>query len=96
MQFRVDSEQVAAASARTRASVDAISQEVNAMMGHLTALQNSWTGPAAAAFAGLAQQWRSTQAQVEASLNQISLQLNTASHTYQDAETTATSLFAGV
>lgn len=95
MRFQVETGQVAGAAGRTRACAATISQEVSAMMGHLTALQENWTGQAAAAFGTCAANWRQTQAQVESSLQQIAALLDRASVTYDQAESNATSLFAG-
>ncbi|WP_127131174.1 WXG100 family type VII secretion target [Georgenia sp. SYP-B2076] len=92
--FQVDSAEVAHAAAQTRMTTSTIRAEVTAMMNHLVQLQGSWTGSASAAFSTCADQWRSTQAQVEATLEQITLALDTASRTYADAETNAQGLFA--
>ncbi|MCI6585459.1 MAG: WXG100 family type VII secretion target [Mobiluncus porci] len=94
MQFQVDSEAVALAASQTRACAEAVSAQVSAMMANLVNLQSTWTGNASGAFESLAQQWRATQATVEDNLRQIGLQLDTASQTYAQAETTAASLFA--
>ncbi len=61
---------MAQAAARTRASSAAVHAEVAAMMATSSALQGSWTVPAAAAFGDLAQRWRLTQQQVESMLEQ--------------------------
>ncbi|MDO5672515.1 MAG: WXG100 family type VII secretion target [Actinomycetaceae bacterium] len=95
MRYQVDVTQVSGAATRTRASAAVISEEVAAMMGHLTTLQESWVGQASGAFAACATQWRSAQAQVEAALTNISTQLDIASQTYTEAEMSAASLFAG-
>ncbi|MPV38096.1 WXG100 family type VII secretion target [Georgenia subflava] len=92
--FQVDSAEVALAAAQTRTTTSTIRAEVAAMMNHLLQLQASWTGTAAAAFGGCADQWRATQAQVESSLEQITLSLDAASRTYADAEASAQGLFA--
>ncbi|UNX55308.1 WXG100 family type VII secretion target [Georgenia sp. TF02-10] len=92
--YQVDSIEVAQAAARTRASTATIRAEVAAMMAHLVQLQGSWTGAAATAFAGCTEQWRATQTQVEASLEQITVALDAASQTYADAEASAQGLFA--
>lgn len=92
--FQVDSAEVAQAAAQTRLSTSAIRTEVTAMMAHLVQLQSGWTGAAAASFGMCADQWRGTQAQVEASLEQITLALDAASRTYEDAEFNAQGLFA--
>ncbi|MDO4791754.1 MAG: WXG100 family type VII secretion target [Buchananella hordeovulneris] len=93
MRFQVDSAEVGAAAARTRASVATISAEVAAMMNHLDALQASWSGAAAAAFAGICAEWRSTQAIVESNLEVISQQLDSVANTYATAESQALGVF---
>ncbi len=92
--FQVDSAEVAQAAARTRVATSTIRGEVAAMMAHLVQLQSGWTGAASTAFGTCADQWRATQAQVEASLEQITLALDAASRTYAAAEVDAQGLFA--
>lgn len=92
--FHVDSHEVARCSQVVRASAETIRAEVNAMMGHLTALEASWSGVAASQFSEVAASWRVTQQQVETALDTISAQLAAAASTYEDAESQATSLFA--
>lgn len=93
--FTVDSAEVQAASARTAVTVQQIRTEVAGMMANLTQLQASWTGSASAAFGACADQWRATQANVEASLDQIGRALNAAASTYENAEAGAQSFFRG-
>ncbi|EPD31613.1 WXG100 family type VII secretion target [Gleimia europaea] len=93
--FHVDPTQVAQASAMVRASADSIRAQVQAMMGHLDALQGSWSGAASAQFSAAAANWRSTQVIVEQSLDEIGIQLAAAASTYSDAEAGAAALFAG-
>ncbi|WP_159621222.1 WXG100 family type VII secretion target [Ruania rhizosphaerae] len=93
-QFQVDSAEVARAGASARVSAAAIRTEVTNMMRHLTSLQSSWHGSAAASFSALITDWRATQQQVEASLEQISLALDTGAREYEAAETANTRLFA--
>lgn len=94
VRFQVDSAEVAQAAAQTRVATSAIRGEVAAMMAHLVQLQSGWTGEASVAFGTCADQWRATQAQVEASLEQITVALDAASRTYADAEVNAQGLFA--
>lgn len=94
MQFTVNTAEVAAASTRTRVSADALRTEATAMMGHLIALQNTWTGGASAAFASAAEQWQVTQRIVEDNLAAISLALDQAAASYAETEASATRLFA--
>lgn len=95
MQFTVNTAEVAAASARTRASVETIRAESSAMMGHLIALQGTWTGGASAAFGVAAEQWQVTQRIVEDNLASISMALDHAAASYAETESRATGLFAG-
>jgi WXG100 family type VII secretion target len=92
--YQVDSAEVAQAAALTRAATGTISAEVAAMMGHLVQLQGTWTGVASNAFGACADQWRVTQAQVEAALEQITVALDAAAQSYDDAEAHAHGLFA--
>lgn len=94
MQFHVDAAEVAAASARTAQTAGALRAEAAAMLAHLAALEGSWQGSAATAFADVREQWRAAQIQVEAALDAITQALGTAARSYEDAESTATRLFA--
>lgn len=95
MKYSVDSAEVALASERTRASAATMHAEVAAMMGHLVALQGTWTGAASQVFADLAQRWQVQQQQIESVLEQISVALNTAANAYAGAEAESQRLFAG-
>ena len=92
--YHVDAAEVASASALASRSGDAIRAEVAAMMGHLTALQGSWQGGAASAFAGVLEQWRGAQVQVEQALDALTLALSQAAQEYQSAEDSAARLFS--
>lgn len=94
-QFNVDSAQVAQASATTKTIADQIRADVASMMAQLHQLSATWTGSASATFQGCAAQWRLAQAQVEQSLDSISVALAQASNAYEQAESQATGLFAG-
>ena len=91
--FHVDAAEVAQASALAQRSGDTIRTEVAAMLGHLTALEGTWQGGAAAAFAGVLDQWRGAQAQVESALDALSTALSQAASTYEEAEDAATRMF---
>lgn len=93
MRYEVDSAQVAQASAAAATSVGVIRAEVATLMRHLTDLQATWRGGAAAAFSGVVTDWGLTQQRVEASLDQITAALSAAAQHYADAETAATRLF---
>ncbi len=91
--YAVNSDEVAASAARTAAAGERIRTEVAAMMTDLQNLQATWGGVASASFADCAAQWRITQAQVEASLDTIAAQLNSAASVYSEAEAQSASLF---
>ncbi|WP_062136228.1 WXG100 family type VII secretion target [Demequina aestuarii] len=91
--YHVDAAEVAHASSRASASAETIRGEVAAMMGHLTALEGSWQGGAATAFAGVLDQWRGAQVQVEQALDALTVALSQAAEHYQSAEDTAARLF---
>lgn len=93
--FHVDSEAVATASAQVSTTVAAVRSEVSTLMGHLRSLEAAWGGAASASFQAVAEQWNTTQLQVEEALDAISGQLATASSTYAQAESQAAALFAG-
>ncbi|GIG53707.1 WXG100 family type VII secretion target [Demequina activiva] len=92
--YHVDAAEVASASSLAARSSDTIRTEVAAMMGHLTALQGSWQGGAATAFAGVLDQWRAAQMQVEQALDALTLALAHAAQEYQSAEDSAARLFS--
>ncbi|WP_194395977.1 WXG100 family type VII secretion target [Microbacterium atlanticum] len=91
--FTVDSDTILASTASVRATIDRLQAESDAMLAQLTQLQSSWTGSASAAFAGVVEQWRGTQRQVEESLAQINAALGAAARQYADTELAATSMF---
>lgn len=93
-EFHVDAAQVATASSQAATSAANLRTEVAAMMGHLTALENTWHGTAAASFAGVLQEWRAAQVQVDAALDNITTALGQAAQQYQAAEDNASRLFS--
>jgi early secretory antigenic target protein ESAT-6 len=92
--YRVDSDQLLAATSAVRGSMSRIQSEVAGLLGQLTALQGSWNGQAAESFQGVVTQWRATQQQVEESLDSINLALGQAGHQYAEVELTNARLFA--
>ncbi len=94
MQYHVDAAEVSAASARTARSADAIRGEVAALMSELVRLDATWQGGAAAAFGDVREQWRGAQAHVEQALDAITQALGHAARSYEEAEATASRLFA--
>ncbi|TQL47053.1 WXG100 family type VII secretion target [Homoserinimonas aerilata] len=93
-QYRVDSEAVIAAEGAVRASAGRIQAEVNGMLGQLLNLQGSWSGPAAAAFQSVVNDWRATQQRVDESITGIGQALGRAGQQYAEAEQANASLFA--
>lgn len=93
MRYEVDSGQVDQAAAAVNTTAASITGEVDAMMRHLTQLQNSWRGSAAASFQEVLSQWRGTQRQVEQSLSAIRTALASAATHYAGAEEQAMRLF---
>lgn len=91
--FDVDVTAVAQAGVQARGSAAAITAEVSNMMRHLITLESSWHGQAASAFTQVTAQWRATQAQVEANLEQIATALDQAAAQYRETEQGATRLF---
>jgi early secretory antigenic target protein ESAT-6 len=94
MLYHVDSEEVAAAAARSTRSGETIRAEVAALVGSLQALEGTWQGTASTAFAGVLAQWRSAQAQVEAALGSLTQALGAAAAGYAEAESTAARMFS--
>ncbi|EEH64495.1 WXG100 family type VII secretion target [Gleimia coleocanis DSM 15436] len=91
--FQVDVAEVARTSALVKSSVENVRTEVTALMAHLRDLEASWTGQAATQFHLLAEEWQATQAQVEATLDDIGVRLQLAATQYADVESQATGLF---
>lgn len=91
--YSVDSDAVLSATAAVHGTVDRIRGDVQGMLAQLTGLQSSWTGAAAGAFAGVVDQWRVTQHQVEEGLAAINEALAAAGRQYAEAERLSASLF---
>ena len=92
-QFQVDTERIhVAAGTVQRISAD-IDGQVSRMMGELTALQDAWRGEASGRFHAVVVDWRSTQARVRESLDQIARTLNQAGQLYAAAEQQNAALF---
>ena len=91
--FQVDSEAVATATARVRATIGRIQGEVGAMHAQLDELQGSWSGSAAGAFQSVVAEWKATQARVEDSLAAIAAALAHAGAQYAETEEANARLF---
>ncbi len=94
MQYHVDASEVSAVSARAAISANTIRAEVAALMAELVRLDGTWQGGAAAAFADVREQWRGAQTHVEHALDAITQALAHAARSYEEAESTASRLFA--
>jgi 6 kDa early secretory antigenic target len=92
--YEVDSAQVAQAAAAVQASAQQITGQVDGMMRHLVALQDSWRGQAATSFQHVITEWRGTQERVRHSLEEIQQALAVAGQQYAQAEDSAARLFA--
>ncbi|MFT8593679.1 MAG: WXG100 family type VII secretion target [Bifidobacterium sp.] len=91
--YQVDSERIRSSSAAVSSSIATIRDAVSGMYANISNLQGVWTGSAASQFNAVADQWRSTQQQVEVSLEAIQNALARASTLYEDAEVQASRLF---
>ncbi len=92
-QYHVDAAEITSASALAARSADDIRAQVVAMLGHLTALEATWQGGAAHAFADVLAEWRSAQHHVEAALDGITRALAGAASHYVEAEQTVARMF---
>ncbi len=94
-QFQVDTGQIQTAAGDVRRISATIEADVAAMMGRLTALQESWRGAAASGFQGVVTTWSGTQRQVRSALDQIEVALSRAGVQYAEIEAANASLFRG-
>ncbi len=82
------------ATGAVRTSIGRIQSEVAGLHAQLTNLQGSWTGQASAAFAGVVNEWKTTQQRVEENLAAINVALGQAGQQYADIEAANARLFA--
>ena len=92
--YQVDSDAVITATGAVRSSIDRTQAEVTGLHHHLQALQDSWTGPAAAAFQGVVADWHRTEQQMSEALGTMSRALGAAGQTYADTEQGVARMFA--
>lgn len=92
--YQVDSAQLQSATQGAQATMERIRGDVGALMAQLTGLQASWSGQASAAFQAAASQWRSTQLQVEQSLESLNQALGVSATQYLEVEQANARLFA--
>jgi early secretory antigenic target protein ESAT-6 len=91
--YTVDTEAVFAANGATRATMERLRSESQALKAQLTQLQSSWTGAAATAFQGCNDQWSAAQLHVEQVLDSIGTALGAAATQYSDADQYSANLF---
>jgi early secretory antigenic target protein ESAT-6 len=91
--YQVDSEAVIGATGAARTSIGRIQAEVNGLHGHLTQLQDSWTGQASTAFQSAVTEWKGMEQRVEQVLTAMSQALGRAGQHYADTEAQNARLF---
>jgi WXG100 family type VII secretion target len=91
--YRVDSTAVLPATTQATQTIDRIHQDVSTLTAALQSLSGVWTGSAATAFQEVYSSWRTTQATVEAHLQELATALGQAGTHYQDMEIANTALF---
>jgi WXG100 family type VII secretion target len=91
--YQVDSEQLQSATQGAQATMERIRADVGGLMAQLTGLQSSWSGQASTAFQSAAAQWRSTQLQVEQSLETLNQALGASAVQYLEVEQANARLF---
>ena len=92
-QYQVDSDAVFNATGAVRNAIGQLQAAAAGLNGHLTTLQSSWTGSAAAAFGSTVSDWNATQIRVEENLSAINQALSLAGQQYVDIESANARLF---
>jgi WXG100 family type VII secretion target len=91
--YSVDAEAVLSSANQARATIARLHSEVQTLNTQLVALGGSWSGPAATAFLGVHESWRTTQSAVEANLQALTQALSQAGAHYRDMELANQRLF---
>lgn len=91
--YSVDAEAVLNAANHARSTIARIHSDVQTLNSQLGALGGTWSGPAATAFLGVHETWRSTQSTVEANLQALTHALSQAGAHYRDMEVANQRLF---
>jgi 6 kDa early secretory antigenic target len=91
--YTVDADAVLLAAQHARSTIERLHSEVQTLNSQLHALGGSWSGPAATAFVGVHESWRSTQSTVEANLQALTHALSQAGTHYRDMEMANQRLF---
>lgn len=92
-QFTVDSEQIIATSHSVQSSIERLRAEAHSLTAQVNNLQGVWAGQASGAFQGAANDWRTMNLQVDATLSALNQSLGTAGQQYADAEQMNARLF---
>ncbi|MEN2743322.1 WXG100 family type VII secretion target [Sinomonas halotolerans] len=92
--MKVDTEAIGVGAQQVMATGERVRAEVQTMRAGLENLRGSWQGQASNNFQVLVAEWARTQAQVEASLNQIGAALQSAGAAYGEIETANAGRFA--
>ncbi|TPW72868.1 WXG100 family type VII secretion target [Schumannella sp. 10F1B-5-1] len=93
--YSVDSDEVLAAAASVSQAIDRIRTDVSTLNTRIQNLQGSWQGSASTQFQGAAQKWSLSQTSVQESLAALKSALDVAAQSYDEAESSATRMFAG-
>ena len=91
--FTVDSEIIQSAVSTVQTDIESVRTAANQLTTHLASLQGSWQGQAQAQFQSVVDQWKSTQGQVETSIEQITQALSSAGVHYGNTENDVIRLF---
>lgn len=84
--FQVDPHALDDAAAHISRTMDSVQSDITSLTSQLRALDGSWTGPAAVAFAGLVDEWTTASNRVADSLGAIGTALRTIQAHYLDTE----------
>ncbi len=91
--FRVDSEQVLAATNNIQSTIGKLQTEVETLYTQLQSLEGSWQGAAANSFQELVKRWRLTANNVEGQLGEVGNLLAMAAKSYSEIEQANLRLF---
>jgi hypothetical protein len=84
--FQVDPRALDDAATHISRTMDSLQSDIASLTSQLRALDGSWSGPAAIAFAGLVDEWTTTSTRVADSLGAIGAALRTIQAHYLDTE----------
>ena len=93
--FHVDSVALDGATTHITATIDRITNDVSTMSGQLRALDGTWSGPAAVAFASLMNEWSLASGRVTESLTAIGTALRQIHTHYIETEAANVRILGG-